>query len=353
MRGRPQPRQRRLGRRQQRRHSPCPGTRCRQVVLLNNDTVVAPDFVARLTAAAAAHPAYGVLGPVIRFMDPPHEVQTDGCLFNEPAQPGFFQRKPVRWPRRRRRTITEVDIVNGCCMMIRADVFRRIGLIDERFFLIHEESDFCLRARRAGFRCGVLGEALVWHKGSSSFKRSGAALAALLRRPQPLPAALQARRAHRGGRGPLRSLWEYSSTPITATPSSARPGSRRRRRRGGGGVRRPGAAVRPLPHRIAAGLPPAARRLRGLADGSDPPLLRARPLAMRLLFVKEALAWPRSSGHDVHCFHMMRALAALGHEVSLATVKPAADEALAGCRSGTASASATARPRMANRRPFP
>ena len=65
------------------------------VVLLNNDTVVAPDFVARLTAAAAAHPAYGVLGPVIRFMDPPHEVQTDGCMFNGPARPGFFQRKPV------------------------------------------------------------------------------------------------------------------------------------------------------------------------------------------------------------------------------------------------------------------
>ncbi len=51
---------------------------------------------------------------------------------------------------------------------------------------------------------------------------------------------------------------------------------------------------------------------------------------MRLLFVKEALAWPRSSGHDVHCFHMMRALAGLGHDVSLATVKRPADEAVAG-----------------------
>src|ERR1700722_3121336 len=143
------------------------------IVLLNNDTVVAPDFVARLTAAAAAHPAYGVLGPVIRFMDPPHEVQTDGCVFNEPARPGFFQRKPVDLVSAPIPTITDVDIVNGCCMMVRANVFRRVGFIDERFFLIHEESDFCLRARRAGFRCGVIGEALVWHKGSSSFKRTG------------------------------------------------------------------------------------------------------------------------------------------------------------------------------------
>jgi GT2 family glycosyltransferase len=58
-------------------------------------------------------------------------------------------------------------------MMISAAVFRRIGLIDERFFLIHEEADFCLRSRQAGFRCGVLNRGLVWHKGSTSFKRSG------------------------------------------------------------------------------------------------------------------------------------------------------------------------------------
>jgi glycosyltransferase involved in cell wall biosynthesis len=51
---------------------------------------------------------------------------------------------------------------------------------------------------------------------------------------------------------------------------------------------------------------------------------------MQFLFVKEALAWPRSSGHDVHCFHMMRALAELGHEVSLATVARPTDEAVAG-----------------------
>jgi glycosyltransferase involved in cell wall biosynthesis len=49
---------------------------------------------------------------------------------------------------------------------------------------------------------------------------------------------------------------------------------------------------------------------------------------MRLLFIKESLAWPRSSGHDVHCFHLMKALAQLGHEVALGTVVPPPLEAL-------------------------
>lgn len=51
---------------------------------------------------------------------------------------------------------------------------------------------------------------------------------------------------------------------------------------------------------------------------------------MKILFIKDRLAWPRSSGHDVHSYHMMAALARLGHEVSLATAVAAAEEAVAG-----------------------
>jgi GT2 family glycosyltransferase len=106
-------------------------------------------------------------------MDPPCEVQTDGVLFNRPNRPGFFQRREVRLDRRDPPLVEEVDIVNGCCLMVRKEVVAAIGFVDEGFFLIHEESDYCLRAGRAGFANGVLAEALVWHKGSSSFRREG------------------------------------------------------------------------------------------------------------------------------------------------------------------------------------
>lgn len=48
---------------------------------------------------------------------------------------------------------------------------------------------------------------------------------------------------------------------------------------------------------------------------------------MRFLFVKNSLVWPRSSGHDVHSYYMMRELIHLGQEVSLATVLPLTPEA--------------------------
>jgi glycosyltransferase involved in cell wall biosynthesis len=51
---------------------------------------------------------------------------------------------------------------------------------------------------------------------------------------------------------------------------------------------------------------------------------------VRFLFVKRTLAWPRASGHDVHAFHMMAALAALGHDIGLATPEPTLDAAVGG-----------------------
>jgi GT2 family glycosyltransferase len=179
-------------------------------ILLNNDTTVAPDLVPRMLAAAASNPGHGVLGPVINFMDEPGAVMTDGVVFNPPGPPGqFFARLEV--PPRREPTprVVDVDIVNGCALMISADTLRRIGLVDERFFLIHEESDLCLRAVAAGIRCGVVAETLVWHKGSSSFKRTGSRhqryydsrnLVLLLRKHA---------RTHRRGRSAVRSWFEY------------------------------------------------------------------------------------------------------------------------------------------------
>lgn len=181
----------------------------RQVVLLNNDTVVSPDFVARLETAAVAYPAHGILGPIIRCLDAPHEVMTDGVVFNGPGEPGFFQRRPVPLVAAAVPPVTDVDIVNGCCMMVRADVFAKAGLIDERFFLIHEESDLCLRARRAGFRLGVLGEATVWHKGSSAFARAGKRWQRYYDTRNLYLLLGKHTASRRRGRGPTRSLWEF------------------------------------------------------------------------------------------------------------------------------------------------
>lgn len=143
-----------------------------RVLVLNNDTTVDPSIVSALSACFERDPSLGIVGPLINFMDEPDVVMTDGVEFNTGTGTVFFRRIVVP-PDGDAISPVPVDIVNGCCMMVRADVFRQVGFFDEQFFIVHEESDLCLKARRAGFGCAVLGRTLVWHKGSSAFERSG------------------------------------------------------------------------------------------------------------------------------------------------------------------------------------
>ena len=65
--------------------------------------------------------------------------------------------------------MTSTEYVCGAALFFRAAVARKIGLLDERFFLVYEDSDWCFRARRAGFACVSVPKARVWHKVGTSF----------------------------------------------------------------------------------------------------------------------------------------------------------------------------------------
>ena len=145
---------------------------CDWIILLNNDTTVSSDFLNQMAELADSPQGFDILGPVIRFMDEPDEVMTDGVRFNPKGFMGFFQRVEVPvhdGPP----AVTEVDVVNGCCMMISAAVVEKTGFFDESFFIYHDESDYCLRAQLTGFRAGVFSRALVFHKGGRSFESTG------------------------------------------------------------------------------------------------------------------------------------------------------------------------------------
>ena len=141
------------------------------ILLLNNDTIVSHDIFIVLDQGFKL--GYDIVGPVINEYKTPSAIQTQGTAFNHKNCPlEFFSviETPVD---NKEIKVTPVDIVNGCAVCIRREVFEKIGLIDERFFLICEESDFCLRARQAGLLCGVIHRTAVWHKQSVAFAKTG------------------------------------------------------------------------------------------------------------------------------------------------------------------------------------
>lgn len=140
------------------------------VLLLNNDTVVAPDFLDLLVDAAERNPAGGFFGPaVLTLEEPPRVIAIGGANWDSKrcAFRNLGKNKPL--PDGSESSVIPVDYPTGCSLLVRRQVFDVIGLMDERFFLTFEESDWCFRGREAGFLSYAVPAARVQHKVSASF----------------------------------------------------------------------------------------------------------------------------------------------------------------------------------------
>jgi GT2 family glycosyltransferase len=137
------------------------------VLLLNNDTTVAPDMISRLVEAARSRTEMGVFSPKIYYENPPDQIWYAGGDV-------LLARGTVRHIGIREKdcgqydTPREVDYVSGCALMARSEVIEKIGLLDESYKMYFEDTDFCMRARRAGFGCYYVPQARMWHKISPS-----------------------------------------------------------------------------------------------------------------------------------------------------------------------------------------
>lgn len=140
------------------------------VWLLNPDTVVRPGACSALRDFLDARPTVGIAGS--RLEDPDGSPQRSAFRF--PSLAGEFEGGvrfgPVTKLLRRhvvappvRNEAHPTDWVSGASLMIRREVFDAIGLLDEGYFLYYEETDFCLRARRAGWPCWYLPSSRVVH----------------------------------------------------------------------------------------------------------------------------------------------------------------------------------------------
>ncbi|MBI2953462.1 MAG: glycosyltransferase family 2 protein [Chloroflexi bacterium] len=135
------------------------------VLILNNDAVVDSVALGLLVEAITSHQECGIVGPtVLSYLDRDKVSFMGGKRhWYWPAIVDFDQsvRGVVSM------TIP-LDVVSGCAMLVKASVFRDIGLLDTMFFMYYEDTDFCLRARAKGYLVEFVPAARVWHKISAS-----------------------------------------------------------------------------------------------------------------------------------------------------------------------------------------
>lgn len=139
------------------------------VMLLNNDTVVEPGFVEPLLDAAERTDGVGFASPTIMYADDPEKVWFAGSEVD--WRTGWVTHAQLT-AAPATSVIASTPTVTGCCLLAPRGVWESVGLLDERFFLIWEDADWSMRARRAGHVGIVVGEARIRHKVSASFQRS-------------------------------------------------------------------------------------------------------------------------------------------------------------------------------------
>lgn len=139
------------------------------VLILNNDTVVAPDFLSQMIEAAESDASIGVVGSKVYYHSFPNRIQGAGGRVNmrtgQASHIGIKEVDSGQYDTQR-----EVDYVFGCCLLIKRQVIQRIGLFDESYFSYWDETDYCFRAREAGYKVVYVPEAKIWHKAPLKLK---------------------------------------------------------------------------------------------------------------------------------------------------------------------------------------
>lgn len=134
------------------------------ILLLNNDTFVKEDFLKKLIGFSNQFENAGIVAPAIKFKKNGKVIYDIGGKINKLF--GRTTHEEVHRIQNKNEKI--VDYVSGCCMLIKNDAFKNIGLFDERFFLYYEDVDFCLRAKDRGFLTYVVPGVYIEHELSKS-----------------------------------------------------------------------------------------------------------------------------------------------------------------------------------------
>lgn len=131
------------------------------VLVLNDDTIVDPDCVSALVAAAEETRS-AVSAPLIVYYDEPGRVWYGGGVLSRTRAVGVHvgENGPVD----RSQTRAPTSFVCGCCFLIRADVLRAVGGFNESFFAYAEDVELSIRLAAAGHHMTYEPAARVLHR---------------------------------------------------------------------------------------------------------------------------------------------------------------------------------------------
>lgn len=144
------------------------------ILLLNNDTVVDKNFLLELVKEGIKNEKIGFIGPKTYFYE--NKGRKDIISFAG----GFVNLYTGRLKlmgqyeidKGQHDQIMKVDYVEGSCILLRKEIFEKIGYLDTNYHAYWEETDLCKRGLKSGFESLYVPNSKIWHKVSASFDSS-------------------------------------------------------------------------------------------------------------------------------------------------------------------------------------
>jgi GT2 family glycosyltransferase len=157
-------------------------TKGRYILLLNSDTVILDRAIERTISFANENPKAGAIG--CKVLNPDGTIQHSCFMFPSilnmllsstylykifPKNKLFGREQMTWWDRN---DVREVDVIKGCFMLVRREAIEQVGILDEHFFVYGEETDWCYRLKKEGWKVMFTPIGQVIHFGGQSTQQS-------------------------------------------------------------------------------------------------------------------------------------------------------------------------------------
>lgn len=128
-------------------------------LIVNNDILAPPNLIENLIKGMQAE-SLDLGAPLIYHYPENHLLWSQGNFYNPIF--GIVKNSPIPCLPR------NLFYLTGCCLFVRKKVFDTVGLFDESFFMYGEDVEFCYRAKKNGFRIGIVKDAQIYHRVNAS-----------------------------------------------------------------------------------------------------------------------------------------------------------------------------------------
>ena len=137
------------------------------ILLLNNDIVVDRKFISEMIKIAKNDKKIGIVSSKSYFYSNPNVLQYTTLRFNfkkgQSILEGYRQEDKGQFDNPQ-----EMDFCGGACILVKREIFNKIGLLDKTYSLYFGDTDLGIRTRRAGYKIVFCPKAKIWHKISMS-----------------------------------------------------------------------------------------------------------------------------------------------------------------------------------------